>query len=456
MVPTVNIYNPTTTISNVESSTEVENNIYTSSLTTNINTSTPSTTSTTCNKSATSTTSTTSTTTNINISTDNKEYIIWDSLPKDLPFNVGFPDDKGYYLYIKDDKDTRVGASVVLYDGTGVKIWEVKGKQKDYKDYAFPVEYVYPLAIDTTLNINDEYYEYHDQHNFYDKKIVKDVYSSTIEMNCKNIINENEALISENKQYRFFIQETGNIVIKDNYRTTWSSNTANINIFEGSFKDVFSPLGEFILRDKYDYTLWKSINPILLFNNNDILSEYKFYLTLSNEAELFVEDQYHNIYWSNWNERIYNSHLRYVNSLKYEISSCNEHLRNKNIYEIFTETNLYNYYINPDDRPSLVKKYYFNNLLPGEVLLSDYNGFLNVTKSDLILNINDKPEIISSCSENKDIKELRLEVNGLKLYCNDGNMKYIAELKDNKDSKYNRLSVEYREGMEKPILAILT
>ena len=35
-------------------------------------------------------------------------------------------------------------------------------------------------------------------------------------------------------------------------------------------------------------------------------------------------------------------------------------------------------------------------------------------------------------------------------------MKYIAELKDNKDSKYNRLSVEYREGMEKPILAILT
>ena len=273
MVPTVNIYNPTTTISNVESSTEVENNIYTSSLTTNINTSTPSTTSTTCNKSATSTTSTTSTTTNINISTpssssssntttDNKEYIIWDSLPKDLPFNVGFPDDKGYYLYIKDDKDTRVGASVVLYDGAGVKIWEVKGKQKDYKGYAFPVEYVYPLAIDTTLNINDEYYEYHDQHNFYDKKIVKDVYSSTIEMNCKNIINENEALVSENKQYRFFIQETGNIVIKDNYRTTWSSNTANINIFEGSFKVVFSPLGEFILRDKYDYTLWKSINPI--------------------------------------------------------------------------------------------------------------------------------------------------------------------------------------------------
>jgi len=28
------------------------------------------------------------------------DHIVWDSLPKDFPFNVGFPDDKGYYLYI--------------------------------------------------------------------------------------------------------------------------------------------------------------------------------------------------------------------------------------------------------------------------------------------------------------------------------------------------------------------
>jgi len=148
----------------------------------------------------------------------------------------------------------RVGASVVLYDGAGVKIWEIKGKQKDYKGYAFPVEYVYPLSIDTSLNIeNDSYYEDFDTHNFYDKDVVKDAYKNSIEMNCVNKMKEDEALVSNNKKYRFYVQDTGNMVIKDNYRTTWSSNTANIELYEGPFNLVFSPLGEFILRDKYDY-----------------------------------------------------------------------------------------------------------------------------------------------------------------------------------------------------------
>jgi hypothetical protein len=29
---------------------------------------------------------------------------------------------------------------------------------------------------------------------------------------------------------------------------------------------------------------------------NNLLNKYKFYLTLSDEGELFVEDQYHNLY----------------------------------------------------------------------------------------------------------------------------------------------------------------
>ena len=319
------------------------------------------------------------------------------------------------------------GVSVVMYDGAGVKIWEIVGKQKDYKGYAFPVEYVYPLSIDTTLDVEkDYYYEDFDTHNYYDKEIVKDTYKHTIEMNCLNMMNENEALVSKNKQYRFFVQETGNMVIKDNYRTTWSSNTANVNLYEGTFKLVFTPLGEFILRDKYNYAIWKSINPILLFNDDDIESQFKFYLTLSDDGELFVEDQNHNIYWNNWNERLYDSHIRYINPTKFEITSCNEHLRNKYIYEIFAKTDIYDYYEDPKDITTLVKKFYFNNLLPGEELLSDYyTGLLSVTENDVIITIDKDTEIVSSCSDNKGIKELRLETDGLKLLCNDEEVKFI-------------------------------
>jgi len=48
--------------------------------------------------------------------------------------------------------------------------------------------------------------------------------------------------------------------------------------------------------------------------------------------------------------------MRYVNPFKYEITSCNECLRNKYIYELFAETGLYDYYEEPQYKTTLVKK----------------------------------------------------------------------------------------------------
>ncbi|KAG4093689.1 hypothetical protein H8356DRAFT_1402663 [Neocallimastix lanati (nom. inval.)] len=371
------------------------------------------------NKSSTITSTTSPTSDNPNgITIEDDDYIIWDSLPKDLPFNVGFPDDKGYYLHIKDEDDVRIGASVTLYDGVGVKIWEIKGHQENYNGYAFPVEYVYPLSIN-------------------------DLNTNTIEMNCSNRLNQNEALISENKKYRFYVQKTGNMVIKDNSRTTWSSNTANIDLFDGPYKIVFSPLGEIILRDKSNYSIWNSINPLALVDSENLLNSYKFYLTLTNEGELIVEDQYHNVYWSNWNKRLYDGHIRFVNPVLYEITSCSEHVRNKYIYEIFSETDIYNYnyFENSDEDPIFIKKYYFNNLLPGESLLSDYNMYLNVTDTEVKLingNLNETT-IIQSCPKDEGVKELQLNNQGLFLICNNKTKKTIVSI----DPKFDEKGIRY-------------
>jgi len=67
---------------------------------------------------------------------------------------------------------------------------------------------------------------------------------------------------------------------------------------------IIKKKGEFILRDKYDYAIWKSINPILLLNTDDIQSMFKFFLTLTDDGELLVEDKNYNIYGSNWDERV--------------------------------------------------------------------------------------------------------------------------------------------------------
>ncbi|KAG4102556.1 hypothetical protein H8356DRAFT_1324447 [Neocallimastix lanati (nom. inval.)] len=154
---TINSNKSTTTIipTNInKSSTSIIITNNNNSTTTN-NATVTATTTTTTTATATSTTSPTSDNPN-GITIEDDDYIIWDSLPKDLPFNVGFPDDKGYYLHIKDEDDVRIGASVTLYDGVGVKIWEIKGHQENYNGYAFPVEYVYPLSINGNIKADYE------------------------------------------------------------------------------------------------------------------------------------------------------------------------------------------------------------------------------------------------------------------------------------------------------------
>ena len=392
--------------------------------------------------------------------TDDSEYIIWDSLPKDLPFNVGYPDNKGYFLHIKDEDDLN-GASVSLYDGLGVKIWEIKAYQNDYKGYAFPVEYVYPLLFDTALDFKyDE--DYYDKHNVLNEKNIKNLKTNRIKMECGAILHQNEYLVSKNGRYKFFVQDTGNMVIKDNSRTTWSSMTANIELFEKPYHLAFTPLGEFILRDKWDLAIWQSLNLLSLNNKEPIESKYNFYLTLSDEGELFVEDDDHNMYWSNWNIRLYGQHLRYVNPVKYEITSCNEHVRSKHIYNLFSEPGIYDYSEIIEDEEVLVKKYYFNNLLPGELLLSKYNAYLNVTENDLIfhyeVNNNINEMVLKSCATDGGIKELKLSNEKLSLYCKGKNNKnverIIAQLHPKSVNKYNRLSIEFRDNMSKPDLMI--
>jgi len=386
-------------------------------------------------------------------------------------------------LFIEEYKgDPRIEVSVSLYDGVGIKIWEIRGgEDKEYRGYAFPVEYVYPLSIDTTLKYVDE--EHYDKHNFLNSDIVKDVYSNSIEMNCETVLNQNEALVSNNKQYRFYVQNTGNMVIKHNNRTTWSSFTANIELFDPPYHIAFSPIGEFILRDNNTYSSWHTSNPLFSLINtekkNTLLNKYKFYLTLSDEGELFVEDQYHNLYWSNWDKRLYSNHIRFVNPILYDITSCNEHVRNKYINYIFAKPEYYEYYLIPNDPTSLVKKYYFNNLLPGELLQSKYNASLNITENEAIFHYkNSSNETISktleSCEKDGGVKQLRLDTKGLFLDCKENNkiktitkipLEDISDYEDkiNKNitynhdtyySAYNRLSIEYHNNMEHPNLMI--
>ncbi|ORX48328.1 hypothetical protein BCR32DRAFT_277799 [Anaeromyces robustus] len=81
---------------------------------------------------------------------DRKEYVIWDSLPKDLPYKVGYSDEESSYnLYIDNEEIDYPLVKVI--DGAGVEILKINSDFK-YEGYSFLEEYDRPLAFDIPKN----------------------------------------------------------------------------------------------------------------------------------------------------------------------------------------------------------------------------------------------------------------------------------------------------------------
>jgi len=191
-----------------------------------------------------------------------QELVIWDSLPKSLPFNVGHYGSTGYTLVINEINGGS-SCEVVLYDGLFSQIWRITPEDQllhpdSYVGYAFPIEYNLPLKFKTEPS--------NDIHNYIEYNVDISKYHSELLFDCNVKINENESMVSDNGIYRFYLQSTGNLVVKEYNRTMWSSNTAIVDPFESPFTVSLSLLGELILRDRHNYIIWQSINPYAISN----------------------------------------------------------------------------------------------------------------------------------------------------------------------------------------------
>ncbi|KAG4082269.1 hypothetical protein H8356DRAFT_1299853 [Neocallimastix lanati (nom. inval.)] len=327
-------------------------------------------------------------------SVDTSQYVVvWDSLPKSLPFNVGFYGNTGYTLMI-NPLDDGADCEVILVDSLNVIVWRITSKTTTYHGYSFPLEYNIPLIFDT------EKIDY-DPHNRISKN-VKTLYTSEIKMDCNTKLKENEALVSKNGKYKMYLQPSGNIVLKQNERTLWSTQTALMESFSSPFHIAFSAIGDMVLRDRYNHVLWHTINPYCyeIFNinkediytmakNNNIKNEciqnlgsVQYRLVLDDSGELQILDNNNNMVWSNLFVRNFNLHMRYVEPLVYAITSCNEVLRLPRVSELHS-------YPSPETNALIVNTPYYNNLLPDEKLVSSYDNkvSLNMEHKLIIMNM---------------------------------------------------------------------
>jgi len=94
-----------------------------------------------------------------------------------------------------------------------------------YTDYAFLIEYNLPLRLKTEPA--------NDIHNYIEYNVSKSKHPSEVLFDCDIIINENKSMVFYNCKYRFYLQSTGNLVVKEDEKILRSSNTAIDEPFEG-------------------------------------------------------------------------------------------------------------------------------------------------------------------------------------------------------------------------------
>ncbi|ORY74025.1 hypothetical protein LY90DRAFT_502884 [Neocallimastix californiae] len=81
-------------------------------------------------------------------------------------------------------------------------------------------------------------------------------------------------MVSDNGKNIFYLQSTGNLVVNEYERTMWSSNTAILEPFNGPFTLSFFSIVELVLRDKYKYITWYTINPYIVANADKLNITY--------------------------------------------------------------------------------------------------------------------------------------------------------------------------------------
>ena len=85
-------------------------------------------------------------------------------------------------------------------------------------------------------------------------------------------------MTSPNGNYIFYLQPSGNLVLKQYHRTLWLSKTAFVEPFDPLYHVAFSCYDELILRDKFKHIMWRTINfdYISIYKKNDTESNYTY------------------------------------------------------------------------------------------------------------------------------------------------------------------------------------
>ncbi len=260
-----------------------------------------------------------------------REWItVWSSAPINHNFvTIGVSTDVsgrvGYHLIIDDNGDLN------LHYALGILIWcGTKANAKHSKGYKFPETYLVPLDFVTPKDATDK-------HNTIEGAIYlrEDLGNGmfSVDQKCKTLASS-EAMQSENARFTLILEPSGNLILKDEWRTMWESSTSFMPNVIAPYELLISASGNLIILDFHLRVIWisDSLNEKNLSN--------PFMLKLNDNGNLVVNDANQRKVWTAWPSSNLNESYSIMDpyqDITYHFSQCSQ-LR-KNSFQFLNDNN---------------------------------------------------------------------------------------------------------------------
>eukprot|EP00833_Pecoramyces_ruminatium_P011676 jgi/Orpsp1_1/1185708/evm.model.c7180000094908.1 len=288
-----------------------------------------------------------------NIEVIKEERVIWSTVgPGFQHSKVGFSNDLQGYKLVVSEKDPEFPEytfnGISLYDNDNIMIWSsnpqsgsVTVNESITNGFYLPEFYGYPfLNGSITSNINFKYR--HDNHvNMKKYEYIKENYM--LFNGCNHFLKQGQGIRSENKRFALILQETGNLIFKDNRVTIWESQTANVWFGQAPYTLHLHEDGTLQVLDKNSYIIFNTVNYENNTTNNEEnrsreVNSINYRLEVLNSGTFRIMNSKGEEIWNLWKHKGMNELIKYTeiqkrplcnltfrpNSLQYLSSSSKE------------------------------------------------------------------------------------------------------------------------------------
>lgn len=255
----------------------------------------------------------------------NDEWItVWSTAPIHHNTTIGIPSILDRHISYKLVLEKNGHLS--LYDAVGVMIWCSGQGCNHASGYRFPEVYLVPTNFETLSDTTGK-----DKHNSMPKNVKKRRGNQLLSIaeGCDQVLEENDALVSKNGRFKFYLESSGNLVLKDVERTMWESSSGNLNFSKPPYEALLTPTGNLVVLDSVNDVVWTS-KPNRKVNESLLKSDSWPLLELSDKGKLSIlynitadkdvdED---GVVWESWPTRNLSLGATLLKRIAYEYVPC--------------------------------------------------------------------------------------------------------------------------------------